>query len=151
VIADFRTCLSYAYEPARLFSRFDFQSRATYAHRRPRVYAPGQFTARDVLRGLRMLAAIVWKMGVLADYRADFWAFAWPRLKAGRIEETLSASVIARHLIAFARRACAGELNASHYSAKLRDDLPASAGPSPRMARPRTRTGLFRRPMRAGR
>jgi len=118
VIAEFRKCLAYAYEPARLFARFAYQSEATYAHRRQRVY--GQITAREVVRGLRMMASIVWKMGVLADYRRVFWAYAWPRLKAGKIEEVISASVVSRHLIAYARKACAGELNASHYSEKLR-------------------------------
>ena len=69
-----------------------------------------------------MLALIIWKMGVLADYRRAFWAFAWPRLKAGEIEETISVCIVARHLIAYARKACAGELNASHYSLKVRGE-----------------------------
>ena len=122
VVADFRQCLAYAYEPARLFARYDHQSRVTYPNRRPRVYAPGQFTAKDIFRGLRMLALIIWKMGVLADYRRAFWAFAWPRLKAGEIEEVISVCIVARHLIAYARKACAGELNASHYSPKVRGE-----------------------------
>ncbi len=123
VTADFRKCLAYAYDPTRLFARFEHQSAVTYPYRRPRVYARGQFTARDALRGFSMMAMIVWKMGVLADYRKVFWAFAWPRLKAGKIEELISAAVISKHLIAFARKACAGELNASHYSAKLRAEI----------------------------
>ncbi|MGO9743616.1 MAG: B12-binding domain-containing radical SAM protein [Roseiarcus sp.] len=122
VIADFRHCLAYAYDPARLFARYDHQSRVTHPNRRPRVYAPGQFTAKDVFRGLRMLAMIVWKMGVLADYRRVFWAFAWPRLKAGKIEEVIAVCTVSKHLIAYARKACAGELNASHYSAKVRGE-----------------------------
>ena len=122
MVADFRQCLAYAYEPARLFARYDHQSRVTYPNRRPRVYAPGQFTAKDIFRGLSMLALIIWKMGVLADYRRVFWAFAWPRLKAGKIEEVISVCIVSRHLIAYARKACAGELNASHYSPKVRGD-----------------------------
>jgi hypothetical protein len=74
-----------------------------------------------------MLALIIWKMGVLADYRKVFWAFAWPRLKAGKIEEVIAASVMAKHLIAFARKTCAGEMNASHYSAKIRSEAGADA------------------------
>ena len=104
VIADFRKCMAYAYDPARLFARYAHQSQATLPHRRPRVYANGQFTAKDVRRGLKMLALIIWKMGVLADYRKVFWTFAWPRLKAGKIEEVIAASVMAKHLIAFARK-----------------------------------------------
>ena len=46
--------------------------------------------------------------------------YAWPRLKEGRIEPVISTGIIAKHLITFSRKACAGELNASHYSPKVR-------------------------------
>jgi radical SAM superfamily enzyme YgiQ (UPF0313 family) len=136
VVADFRKCMAYAYDPARLFARYAHQSQATLPNRRPRIYVKGQFTGKEIRRGLRMLAMIIWKMGVLADYRKTFWAFAWPRLKAGKIEEVIAASVMAKHLIAFARKTCAGEMNASHYSAKIRSEagadvharLPAASG-----------------------
>ena len=122
VLSDWRQCLAYAYEPARLFGRYDHQSRATVANRIPR--AQETVTGADIRRGLTMLVMIVWKMGVLADYRRVFWRFAWPRLKAGEIEELIAVCIVSRHLIAFSRKACAGELNASHYSARLRDAKP---------------------------
>jgi hypothetical protein len=120
VVADWRKCLAYAYDPARLFARYDHQTRVTYPHRLPRVFAPGAVKAKDVRRGLTILFKVIWKMGVLADYRRIFWRFAWPRLKAGKIEEVISVSILAKHLITFARKACAGELNASNYSMRLR-------------------------------
>ena len=81
---------------------------------------PGQLTWANLKRGFTMLFKVCWKLGVLADYRQAFWSYAWPRFKEGRIEEVISTGIIAKHLIAFARKACAGELNASHYSAKVR-------------------------------
>ena len=108
VLADWRQCLAYAYEPARLFGRYAHQSRATRLNRIPRVVTPANVTGADIRRGLAMLLLIIWKMGVLADYRRVFWRFAWPRLKAGDIEEVIAVCLVSRHLIAFSRKACAG-------------------------------------------
>jgi hypothetical protein len=74
----------------------------------------------NLRRGLTMLVKVCWKLGVRADYRRAFWGYAWPRLKEGRIEQVIATGIIAKHLITFARKACAGELNASHYSSKVR-------------------------------
>jgi hopanoid C-2 methylase len=119
-VATWRTCLEYAYDPAQLFRRYDYQIHRTYPHRRKRPPRPGQLTWANLKRGLTMLFKVCWKLGVLADYRRAFWSYAWPRFKEGRIEEVIATGIIAKHLITFARKACAGELNASHYSAKVR-------------------------------
>jgi radical SAM superfamily enzyme YgiQ (UPF0313 family) len=119
-VATWRTCLEYAYDPAQLFRRYEYQIRRTYPNRRKRPPRPGQLTWANVKRGLTMLFKVCWKLGVLADYRRAFWSYAWPRFKEGRIEEVIATGIIAKHLITFARKACAGELNASHYSAKVR-------------------------------
>jgi hopanoid C-2 methylase len=119
-VATWRTCLEYAYDPARLFRRYDYQIHRTYPHRRKRPPRPGQLTWANLKRGLTMLFKVCWKLGVLADYRRAFWSYAWPRFREGRIEEVIATGIIAKHLITFARKACAGELNASHYSAKVR-------------------------------
>ena len=119
-IGIWRACLEHAYDPVRLFRRYDYQIRRTYPHRRKRPPRPGQLTLKNLRRGLTMLFKVCWKLGVLADYRGAFWGYAWPRLKEGRIEEVIATGIIAKHLITFARKACAGELNASHYSSKVR-------------------------------
>jgi hopanoid C-2 methylase len=67
-----------------------------------------------------MLFKICWKLGVIADFRQQFWTFAWPRLKSGKIENVISIGILTKHLITFARKAASGALNASHYSTKLR-------------------------------
>jgi radical SAM superfamily enzyme YgiQ (UPF0313 family) len=119
-VATWRTCLEYAYDPAQLFRRYAYQIHRTYPHRRKRPPRPGQLTWANLKRGFTMLFKVCWKLGVLADYRRAFWSYAWPRFKEGRIEEIIATGIIAKHLITFSRKACAGELNASHYSAKVR-------------------------------
>jgi hopanoid C-2 methylase len=119
-VALWRACLDHAYDPQRLFQRYDRQISRTYRNRRPRPRAPGQLTVKNVRRGLSMFLKVCWKLGVVADYRRHFWAYAWPRLKEGRIEDVIGTGIIAKHLIAFSRKASAGELNASNYSSRLR-------------------------------
>jgi hopanoid C-2 methylase len=100
---------------------------ATYANRFPRPASPQRVSWSNIRMGLTILAKILWKVGVRADYRRDFWAFAWPKLKRGQIEPVIQAGLISRHLIAFAREASSGAMNASYYSAKLREPVPMAA------------------------
>jgi hypothetical protein len=74
-----------------------------------------------------MLARILWKVGVLSDYRREFWAFAWPRLRRGEIEPVIQVGLVSRHLIRFARQASAGAMAASHYSPTRRDPMKMAA------------------------
>jgi hypothetical protein len=67
-----------------------------------------------------ILARLFWFAGVRGDYRRSFWKFTLRRLRHGQIEPILSVGLCAHHLIMFARDACAGRGNASHYSAKAR-------------------------------
>jgi hypothetical protein len=76
-----------------------------------------------------MLFKLCWKLGVLADFRASFWRFALPHLKAGKLEYVIGTGILTKHLITFSRKACSGELNASHYSAKLRLEQAVSRVP----------------------
>jgi len=127
VVAMWRETMARAYEPAALFARYEHQVRATYAHRIPRPASRQRTSWRNIRMGLSLLAKIVWKVGVRGDYRRAFWAFAWPKLRRGQIEPVIQAGLISRHLIAFAREASSGAMNASHYSAKLRDPIQIAA------------------------
>ncbi|MCC3245364.1 B12-binding domain-containing radical SAM protein [Methylocystis sp. WRRC1] len=119
-VATWRNCLRHAYDPARLFARYHHLTQHTFPNRRPRPRPPGQVTPKNVRRGFTMLFKICWKLGVIANYRRIFWDYAWPRIKTGRIEDVISVGILAKHLITYARKACAGKLNASNYSAKVR-------------------------------
>jgi hypothetical protein len=122
-----RDAMARAYEPAKLFARFEHQVTHTYAKRFPRPASPQRASWSNIKMGLKLLANIIWKVGVKADYRRDFWRFAWPKLKKGQIEPVIQAGLISRHLIEFARQASSGEMNASYYSAKLRDPMQVAA------------------------
>jgi radical SAM superfamily enzyme YgiQ (UPF0313 family) len=127
VVAMWRATMAKAYSPKALFDRYEHQVTHTYANRFPRPASPQRASWRNIRLGLGLLAKIIWKVGVLSDYRADFWAFAWPKLKRGQIEPVIQAGLISRHLIRFARQASEGSMNASYYSAKLRDPMRVAA------------------------
>ena len=68
-----------------------------------------------------MLAVnIVWRIGILADYRAAFWRSAREAIRHGQIEAVFGMAFVGYHLIRFTREALRGEHNASFYAAKAR-------------------------------
>ena len=73
-----------------------------------------------------MLGRLLWHVGVKGEggYRPAFWRFALPLLLRGKLEPMLHYSLMAHHLIVFARDVCAGRQNASHYSTRVRDAQP---------------------------
>jgi hopanoid C-2 methylase len=127
VVAMWRETTARAYAPAALFARYEHHVRATFPNRFPRPNSPQRVSWRNIRKGLTMLAKIAWKVGVRSDYRREFWKFAWPKLKRGQIEPVIAVGLVAHHLIRFAREATSGAMNASHYSAKLRDPIAIAA------------------------
>src|SRR3979409_1464858 len=121
VISSWRNCMEIAYQPEKLYARYQHQVDFTYANRMPLLSTAEQRTWANVRRGLIMLRKIFWKVGVLGDYRKVFWKFALPRLRHGDIEGLISSALIAHHLIMFARAASVGQQNASNYSLRLRE------------------------------
>jgi hypothetical protein len=83
--------------------------------------APELKTWPNIRRALIMLRNIFWQVGVLGDYRRVFWKFALRRLRQGDIEGLIGSTMIAHHLIKFARAASGGRQNASNYSIRLRE------------------------------
>jgi radical SAM superfamily enzyme YgiQ (UPF0313 family) len=116
VVEGWRACVATTYDPEALFSRFEHQMEATYAHRLSPARKAG---LPDIGHGLAVLARVIWTCGVLAPYRRTFWAFAWPKLKAFDIERVIAVGIVAHHLISFAREASEGRQNASFYSRKV--------------------------------
>jgi radical SAM superfamily enzyme YgiQ (UPF0313 family) len=119
VVAMWRQCMEEAYQPERLFARYEHQMQAVWPNRLPKPFSKARVSPANIRRGLTMLAKVLWKLGVRGDYRRAFWRFTWPRLMRGEIEAILATAISAHHLIMFARDASAGRGNASHYSPKL--------------------------------
>jgi radical SAM superfamily enzyme YgiQ (UPF0313 family) len=121
VVSSWRKCMEFAYEPARLYARYEYQCEYTYANRIKVPVAPELKTWPNIRRGLIMLRNIFWKVGVLGDYKKVFWKFALRRLRKGDIEGLIGAAMLSHHLIMFSRAASGGQQSASNYSIRLRE------------------------------
>jgi hypothetical protein len=121
VVSSWKRCMQSAYTPEKLFARCQYQCDYTYANRIKVPVAPELRTWPSIRRGLIILRNIFWKVGVLGDYKIEFWKFALRRLKRGEIEHLIASVLVAHHLINFARDASGGQTNASYYSMKLQE------------------------------
>jgi radical SAM superfamily enzyme YgiQ (UPF0313 family) len=132
VVATWRRCIAYAYDPERLFARFAHQVDATYANRMM-VPARGKLTIANLRSALVLAFNVILRVGVLSDYRRPFWRAARRALRRGQIDAMLGMGFVAHHLIQFTREALRGEQNASFYSAHRREQtLDRQALPSQR-------------------
>jgi hopanoid C-2 methylase len=119
VVAMWRRCVAYAYDPERLFARFAYQVDATYAHRMD-VPVRGKLTIRNLREAVVLGFNIVLWVGLLSNYRVSFWRAARRALKRGQVDAALGMGLVAYHLIQFSREALRGDQNASFYSARSR-------------------------------
>jgi radical SAM superfamily enzyme YgiQ (UPF0313 family) len=117
VVASWRRCIAHAYAPERLFARFRHQVEATYPNRLEPP-ARGKLTLPNLRRGATLAFNVATRVGLLSDYRGEFWKAAGPALRRGQIEAVLGVGFAAHHLIEFSREALRGEQNASFYSAR---------------------------------
>ena len=69
VVSSWRKCMEVAYQPEKLFARYQYQCDYTYANRLKVPVTPEQKSWANIKRGLIMLRNIFWKVGVLGDYR----------------------------------------------------------------------------------
>jgi hopanoid C-2 methylase len=121
VVTSWRNCMKNAYQPEKLYERFQHQVEHTFPNRRQLPAGARVVTWRDVKRGLTMLFRIIWKVGIGGDYKRVFWRFAVARLARGDIEAVIAVALISHHLIMFSRAASGGLQNASNYSTRLRE------------------------------
>jgi hopanoid C-2 methylase len=118
MLAMWRSCMEEAYRPEVLFDRYEHQMCETWPNRLKRPISRQRLSPQNIAKGLTILARLTWIVGICGNYRRAFWKFSLPRLMRGQIEQVLRVGLCAHHLIMFARDACAGRGNASHYSAK---------------------------------
>jgi hypothetical protein len=128
VVAMWRRCVAHAYEPERLFQRFEHQVEATYGNRLTDGPVSGKLTWNNISLALVLAFNIVRHIGLRADYRRFFWKAVLPALRRGQIDAAFSMAVVGHHMITFSREALRGDQNASFYSAQTR----MSAQPPPR-------------------
>jgi radical SAM superfamily enzyme YgiQ (UPF0313 family) len=122
VVAMWRRCVAYAYEPERLFARLAYQVDATY---RNRIEPPvrGRLKVANLRHGVTLAVNLLLRVGWRSDYGRSFWSAARRALQRGQIDAALSMGFVAYHLIQFAREAIRGEQNASFYSMHVREEV----------------------------
>jgi hopanoid C-2 methylase len=121
VVTSWRNCMKNAYRPEKLYERYQHQVEHTFPKRLQLRASDRAFSWRDVRRGLKMLTRIIWRVGIVGDYKRVFWKFALPRLVRGDVEALIATALISHHLIMFSRDASGGVQNASNYSTRLRE------------------------------
>lgn len=125
VVTSWRNCMSSAYQPDKLYTRFRHQVEHTYPNRLQLSARDRKVTWPQIKRGLTILAKVIGKVGFAGDYKAVFWKFAMQRLIRGDVEGLIQVALVSHHLIMFSRAASGGLQNASHYSARLREAVAA--------------------------
>ena len=130
VIDMWRRCITAAYEPEAVYARFAHQLEHTFARRRDFPTSPQRASWANVRMGFGILGRLMWKVGVLGDYRGTFWRFAWPALKTGRIEALIHAAVVSHHLIEFTRDCVRGLGESSFYAPGAASPARASTTPT---------------------
>lgn len=124
VVAMWRRCITQAYEPEFLYSRFEYNMQHTYPNRIKVPHSPARTSWKNIRKGLRLLHSILLKVGVLSHYRRTFWQMAGPKLKAGKIENLIHVGLVGHHLIQFAQSCDRQQEAASFYSQKVTSSIP---------------------------
>jgi len=106
-------CLAEAYSPERLMSRLAYQTRETYPNR---ITPRRKVSPSLVLYGLRILARVLWQVGLRSAYKRSYWKVCAPLLRSGRIEELLHIGIVSKHLIRFTQDCLSGRGEASFYA-----------------------------------
>ncbi|HEY9725937.1 MAG TPA: B12-binding domain-containing radical SAM protein [Chroococcales cyanobacterium] len=119
VVEMWRRCITTAYEPEFLYQRFAYNMEHTYPNRIEPPNSPARVSKENIRKGLTLLTNILLRVGVFSHYRKTFWNMAYPKLKAGKIENLIHISLVAHHLIQFTAECARGEETASFYSQKL--------------------------------
>ena len=106
----------------KLLERFEYQIRDTYPNRLAPPRSREQVSWKNIRLGLVVLRNIFWKVGVLGDYKLQFWKFALRRLARGEIEYLISSILVAHHSDPVRARGLGrSSENASNYSMRLRE------------------------------
>jgi radical SAM superfamily enzyme YgiQ (UPF0313 family) len=120
VVASWRRCIEHAYSPERLFARFRHQMDVTYGNRMATPVA-GKLRPGTLVMAAVMAWRMFIKVGILSDYRREFWRTAVYAFRRGQIDAAFGMGFVSHHLIRFSREALRGQQNASFYSTHQRD------------------------------
>jgi radical SAM superfamily enzyme YgiQ (UPF0313 family) len=120
VVANWRRVIAEAYEPKALYHRYATQAKNTYPHRRRPKNPLLQATPRNLRRAFSIFTRLIWRAGIQAYYRSEFWSMFWSQLRRGSIENIFQIAMVAYHLIYYARDCVDGRMHASNYANRIR-------------------------------
>jgi len=128
-----RQCITAAYTPEAVYERFAHNITHTFSRRKKYPVSPQRASWSNVRMGLGILGRLIWRVGVLGDYRRTFWRLAWPALRRGDIEPLIHTAVVSYHLIAFTRDCLEGVGESSFYAPTTTIEVggPDMAPPTP--------------------
>jgi hopanoid C-2 methylase len=130
ILAAWRHCMAEAYRPEAIYQRYAHNVQNTYPNRLKPPASPARASWANIAKGLRIMANLLVRVGLFANYRRTFWQLAGPLLRQGRIEDVIRVGLAAHHCITFSAAAVGGAYNASFYSARdarARKSAPTSA------------------------
>ena len=116
VVGMWRRCITAAYAPDALYARFQHNIAHTFSRRKDYPTNPQRASWANVRMGLGLLARVIWRVGLLGEYRRTFWRLAWPALKSGQVEGLIHAAIVSHHLIEFTRDCLRGLGETSFYA-----------------------------------
>jgi hopanoid C-2 methylase len=116
VLAGWHAAIRYAYAPEAIYARFGWNLRHTYPNRIAAPPSRARLNRRNLRRAAIILARIVWRVGILGDYRRTFWRFAAAALRGGRFGELIAVPLVAHHMIRFASECGEGRQSAAFYA-----------------------------------
>ena len=116
------------YRPEALYARYDYNAAHTYPHRMLPTQPWRQLTARNLRRGLRILARVIWNVGLRSDYRRVFWHMGAKQMRQGHFETFFQVAMVGYHLITYARECLEGKLQPSNYSKRVSGRTEPPAG-----------------------
>jgi len=128
VVEMWRRTFTAAYQPDALYRRFAYHVDHVFPNRITPPNSPQRVNPHNVRLGLRILANLFVRVGLLSDYRHVFWKMATKALRRGDFEALIHIGMVSHHLITFAREAGAGRQKASFYAhdSSLKPELVAS-------------------------
>ena len=127
VVGMWRRVFTAAFAPEAIYRRFLYNQEHTYPHR-IEIPPSGKLSVSNVWRGVSTLTRLILKVGVFGDYKDIFWKMAKPALKTGDIETVIHVSLVAHHMISYAREAEAGFRQASFYSPSVEREATYAPG-----------------------
>ena len=108
VHARWQQAIDRCYEPAALFGRLGHVAREVHTRRLPLPHPRPSW--QQVRLGLYALAAITYRLGVVAPYRRHFWDFAKALLQRGQVESLVNMAAVAYHMIRYRDEVLSGRV-----------------------------------------